>query len=340
MPELRKDPIINRWVIIASERAKRPVPTHSPREKKAIGFCPLCPGHEEKTAEQVYTDWAPNSDAQSKDWRLRVVLNKFPALVRAGDVEPRSDGLYEKMDGVGAHEVVVETPDHYASIADFDDRQAFSLVDAYSKRILALRQDPRFRYILIFKNHGAEAGASLDHPHSQIITLPIVPKRVLEEMEGVKANFKKRQQCIFCEIIANERSLGSRIVLENSDFIALEPFAARFPYETWILPKQHESRFEIMTDEQKQQLALLLRDTLFRVKNLLDDPPYNFMLHTSPYNETNEDMHYHWHLEITPKLTRVAGFEWGTGFYINPMPPETAAELLRGELAIPDPSNI
>lgn len=330
MPELRKDPIINRWVIVARERAKRPVPSHEPIPKKPIGFCPLCPGHEEKTPITVYTDWAQNSVSSENRWRLRVVLNKFPALVRDGMIQPPSNGLYETMDGIGAHEVVVETPDHYESLADFDDAQALRVVDAFCRRILALGQDPRFRYVLVFKNHGTEAGASLDHPHSQIIALPIVPKRVLEEMEGVNAYYKKHQRCIYCEIIHQEQRDGSRIVQENSNFIAIEPFAARFPYETWILPKQHETHFEVLDGDRRKQLAVLFRDVLRRIRNLLDDPPYNFMLHTAPCNESGSPVNYHWHLEITPKLTRVAGFEWGTGFYINPMPPETAAELLRG----------
>lgn len=331
MPELRRDPIINRWVIIARERARRPITAPSEAPKKPSGFCPLCPGNEEKTSIPVYTDWIPGLNGESTHWRLRVVLNKFPALVHEGVLEPENNGLYERMDGVGAHEVVIETPDHSVSLADFDNRQAFSLLDAYQKRMDELGRDSRFRYILVFKNHGTDAGASLDHPHSQIIALPIVPKRVLEEMRGADAYFQKNQRCVFCDIVRFERDARSRVVLENADFIAIEPFAARFPYETWILPKRHETHFESLDRGRLEGLAVLFRDTMQRIKNLLNDPPYNFMLHTSPCNDSDSLLSYHWHLEITPKLTRVAGFEWGTGFFINPMPPEMAAELLRGE---------
>ncbi len=329
MPELRKDPIIDRWVIIAKERAKRPITSTVPPPKKAVGFCPLCPGNEEKTAVPVYTDWSPQSNFTETTWRLRVVQNKFPALVNEGVLQPQSEGFYEWMDGVGAHEVIVETPDHYATWADFDDTQAACVLDGYRQRILALNRDLRFRYILVFKNHGADAGASLDHPHSQIIALPIVPKRVLEEMRGADAYFRKHGNCIFCEIIQQEMQNRCRLVMENSDFLAIEPFAARFPYETWILPKHHEAHFETLDRERLQRLAVLFRDVLERIKTRLNDPPYNFMLHTSPIHPPEELLGYHWHLEITPKLTRVAGFEWGTGFFINPMPPELAAEILR-----------
>lgn len=331
MSELRKDPIINRWVIIASERAKRPLTFPASREKKSGGFCPLCPGNEEKTPAPIYTDWIENSSGESKRWRLRVVMNKFPALERDGVLTHQTGGFYEMMAGVGAHEVVVETPRHHESIADFDDEQAESLIHAYRERILVLRRDPRFQYVLIFKNHGFEAGASLEHPHSQIIALPIVPKRVHEEMMGAEDYYAEYRKCVYCEMIQHEINEGRRIVLENSDFIALAPFAARFPYETWILPKRHETHFEDLDGERQVKLAVILRDVLNRMKNVLNDPPYNFMLHTSPCHESDAPLHYHWHLEITPKLTRVAGFEWGTGFFINPMPPEIAAELLRGE---------
>jgi UDPglucose--hexose-1-phosphate uridylyltransferase len=327
MPELRKDPVIDRWVIIAQERAKRPI-DHLPASNfDSKGFCPLCPGHEEKTTHPVYTILRKSETGSKKDWRLRVVLNKFPALVNDGNPSAQNEGIYEIMDGIGAHEVVVETPDHHVSMADYDDEQMRSVIIAYRERILTLSKDSRFRYILIFKNYGMEAGASLSHPHSQIIALPIVPKRVSEEMKGVHAYKQKNNSCVYCEMIQQERATQKRIVLENDDFIAIEPFAARFPFETWILPKQHETNFEFICGSAIDNLTTLLRDVLWRIKQVLHDPPYNFMLHTSPQNDPGK-IDYHWHLEITPKLTKVAGFEWGTGFYINPMPPETAADLL------------
>lgn len=327
MPELRRDPIMNRWVIIASERAKRPSDFRRSKQTNLISFCPFCPGNEEKTPQEIYRFPV---DAPESDWKIRVVPNKFPALILDGELQRSHDGVYEKMDGLGAHEVVIETPLHNIDFADYDNRHVLSILTIYRDRMLQLGQDPRFQYVLIFKNKGTEAGASLDHPHTQIIALPIVPKRVQEEMTGCKGYYRIRKSCLFCKILEKERQDSSRIVFENDEFISFEPFAARFPFETWILPKVHQAHFFEITDSQVKSLAEALRHTLCQLKLVLEDPPYNFMLHTSPRKIlSNKLPYYHWHLEITPKMTQVAGFEWGTGFYINPVPPEQAAQYLR-----------
>jgi UDPglucose--hexose-1-phosphate uridylyltransferase len=232
------------------------------------------------------------------------------------------------MNGIGAHEVVIETPRHEETLATLPLKNVEKVLLAYRERIIDLRRDRRLRYVLVFKNHGVSAGASLEHSHSQIIALPIVPKRVVEEIEGAKNYFNYKDRCVFCDIIRQELQRGHRVITENKSFLSIAPFASRFPFETWVLPKTHQSSFEHMDFPQYEQAAQILSDTLRRMNHVLTDPPYNLVIHTSSFPEVDGE-HYHWHFEIMPKLTKVAGFEWGTGFYINPTPPEEAAEYMR-----------
>ncbi|MFH1743190.1 MAG: galactose-1-phosphate uridylyltransferase [bacterium] len=330
MPEFRKDPIIGRWVIVASERAKRP--TDFVRQPKAArtGMCPFCPGNEDKTPKEVMAYRDSSKSPNSKGWWLRVVPNKFPALRVEDELTRSGDGMYDLMQGTGAHEVIIESPDHEGSFATYDQRQVEEILWAYRDRMLELKKDQRLQYMLLFKNHGREAGASLDHPHSQLIAMPIVPKRVKEEMDGAEMYYTFKERCVFCDIIRQDLVSGDRVVEENDEFVACTPFASRFPFEMWILPKRHQTQFDRIHKHQVVLLAQLMRVVLGKVRRILDDPPYNFMLHTAPVTE-GELPHYHWHIEVIPKLTQVAGFEWGTGFYINPTPPEEAAYFLREE---------
>ncbi len=328
MPELRRDPIIGRWVIIATERGKRPVDFSSPEPSKAGGFCPFCTGNEDKTPAEVLAYRPAETAPNSEGWRIRVVPNKFPALMVEGDLGRVGEGMYDRMSGVGAHEVIIETPDHEATWSTMSQANLEEVLWAFKERIEDLKQDARFKYILTFKNHGDAAGASLEHPHTQMIALPIIPKRVAEEMEGSRAHFANKERCIFCDIIHQEQMSKSRIITENKNFIAFTPFASRFPFETWVLPKMHISHYEDSEKVGFDYLASILRDTMRRLDTVLSDPPYNLIIHTSPVTAFNLE-YYHWHIEIIPKLTKVAGFEWGTGFYINPTPPEEAAEYLR-----------
>ncbi|MEE9305771.1 MAG: galactose-1-phosphate uridylyltransferase [bacterium] len=328
MSELRRDPIIGRWVIIATERGKRPVDFSSPEPPKERGFCPFCAGNEDKTPAEVLAYRPAETAPNSEGWRIRVVPNKFPALMVEGDLGRVGEGMYDRMSGIGAHEVIIETPDHEATWSTMSQANLEEVLWAFKERIEDLKQDARFKYILTFKNHGDAAGASLEHPHTQMIALPIIPKRVAEEMEGSRAHFANKERCIFCDIIHQEQMSKSRIITENKNFIAFTPFASRFPFETWVLPKMHISHYEDSEKVGFDYLASLLRDTMRRLDTVLSDPPYNLIIHTSPVTAFNLE-YYHWHIEIIPKLTKVAGFEWGTGFYINPTPPEEAAEYLR-----------
>jgi UDPglucose--hexose-1-phosphate uridylyltransferase len=328
MPELRKDPVVGRWVIISTERGKRPTDWATEETSKGVGFCPFCPGNEDKTPPEVLVHRPGNDGHDVPGWTVRVVPNKFPALQVEGDLNRRGEGIYDMMNGIGAHEVVIETPDHSSSLADLDVEHIQRILWFFRERMLDLKRDTRFKYILIFKNHGLAAGASLEHTHSQLIATPIVPKRVTEEIEGSTRYYNYKERCIFCDIVRQESQAGKRIVVSTDFFISHAPYASRFPFECWILPVHHYSHYESMPDVEYHHLATVLKETLQRINRTLGNPPYNFIIHTSPIQEQSF-FEYHWHMEIMPKLTRVAGFEWGSGFYINPIPPEISAEHLR-----------
>jgi UDPglucose--hexose-1-phosphate uridylyltransferase len=261
-------------------------------------------------------------------WWVRVVPNKFPAVKIEGGQEVVHQGSYKIMDSLGAHEVVVETPDHVCNLEKQSEKQIEEILWAWRERSLDLRRDKRFKYIQIFKNYGRTGGASLEHAHSQIIAMPIVPAEVRAELEGFYKYAQATGRCLFCDLVAREKSERARLVVQGRNFLALAPFASRFPFELRIAPVEHQYDFASISVEQVQELAWVLRDCLGKLFFMLGDPPYNIVLHTSPVNNL-EVRQYHWHLEILPRLTIIAGFELGTGCYINPVPPELAAQYLR-----------
>lgn len=328
MPELRKDPITGRWVIIATDRPRRP--TDFVREQatpRGVRACPFCPGSEQRTPSEVLA-YRNGGAANSPGWTLRVIPNKFPALRVEGAMERQGEGLYDKMSGVGAHEVIIETPDHMSTLSDLPEKRLEDVFWAFRDRILDLKKDRRLRYIILFKNHGEGAGSTLEHSHSQLIALPVVPKRVQEEMTGAGRYYEFKERCIYCDIARQELESGTRVVLDTDHFVAVAPYAPRFPFETWIVPRAHRSHFEDTEAGAVQNLAWVFRALLRKVDRVLERPPYNMVIHTSPVQE-GPNASYHWHIELIPKLTKVAGFEWGTGFYLNPTPPEEAAKFLR-----------
>lgn len=328
MPELRKDPILNRWVIISPDRGKRPHDFPAPTKKLKNEACPFCHGNEKSTPPETLAFRPDNSQPNTPGWTLRVVANKYPALRIEGEMDPVNDGLYERMNGQGAHEVIIESPDHHAELDLLPVRKIEDMLRAFKLRILDLKKDTRLQYILIFKNHGEAAGATLEHTHCQLIALPIVPELVEDEIAGAKRHFSLHQRCVFCDIIAKEKKTALRVIHQNERFIALCPYASRFPFEMWLLPQFHADRFEDCDVQDISLLAQLLKESLMKMQTALGRPAYNFVLHTAPMNGDN-GQHYHWHLEIMPKLTKMAGFEQGTGFHINPVLPEAAAETLR-----------
>jgi len=329
VPDLRKDPIVGRWVIIATERAKRPQ-AFVKSEAAPIGkpaYDPFLEGNEEATPSEILAYRAPNSQPNKPGWRVRVVPNKFPALQVEGSLNKRGDGIYDLMNGIGAHEVIIECPHFETNIARLPVEAIREVLWVYRDRLVDLKRDHRLVQGMIFKNKGALAGATIDHTHSQLIVTPVVPINVWEEMTGALEFFNYRGRCIYCDLIQQELATGSRVVLDTPGFVVVCPFASRFPFETWILPKQHSSHYENVQRQGIEELGVVLKTVLCKLEAALDDPPYNYILHTAPFN-TQELGHYHWHIEIIPRLTRVAGFEWGSGFYINPVLPEQAAAFL------------
>jgi UDPglucose--hexose-1-phosphate uridylyltransferase len=337
MPELRRDPIVGRWVIIATERARRP-DQYTVRGQDIVSEkpCPFCEGKEAQTPAEIYAVREKNTNPNSPGWELRVVPSLTPFLRIEGDLDRRGKGLYDIMNGIGAHEIVIETNQHIVNIADLNDDQIARVFTAYIDRIQDLEKDPRFKYCLVFKNYGWSAGAgNIRHSRSQIIATPVNPKRVKEELVGARQYYENHERCIFCDLIRQEIQQKDRLIIDSEGFIAVVPFASRFPFEIWILPKKHSCDFISLSMDERKGLARILKQVLLKLKVGLEDPPYNYIIHTAPFHRQKpgywktigED--YHWHLEITPRLTKVAGFEWGTGFYICPVTPEDAAKFLR-----------
>ena len=326
MAELRKDPITGQWVILSPERAGRPTDFADepagrfPRSAE----CPFCPGHEAMTPPEVF---AVPMRGKGKGWQIRVVPNKFPAVEPTGAVGPHGEGLFERLDGVGIHEVIIENPDHGATLATLPEPAVEEVLRAYQSRFRAIEKDGRFPYVVIFKNHGPEAGATLEHGHSQLVALPVKPARLRSEVEGAHAYFSRWKRCVYCDMIREEDG-GARFVTGNDDFIVVAPFASRFSWEVWVLPRQHRARFAETSEPELSSLARILKATLASVDQALDSPPYNLIVQSAPFGD-GSDEHYHWHLEIAPRLTKLAGFEWATGTYINPVSPEEAARKLR-----------
>ena len=328
MPELRREPVSGRWVIVATERAARPTDFETNPQIIKSGFCPFCEGNEDKTPPEIlaYRDSGtmPNSDG----WRVRVVPNKFPALQAEGEYLKSEEGIYDMMNGIGAHEVIIESPRHIQSLTSLDNGNVEEVLLCYRERLVDLKSDKRFVYGLLFKNVGFSAGASLEHTHSQLIVTPIVPPLVANEIAIAKTFYQHSKRCLFCNMIQQEIETDKRVVISTDNFVAFAPFASRFPFEIWILPKKHESNFENLQGFEAEELAHILKSVLAKLEATLDFPPYNYIIHNAPFNVT-ESEYFHWHIEIIPRLTNIAGFEWGTGFYINPTSPEEAAEMLR-----------
>lgn len=337
MPELRKDPIIGRWVIISTERAKRPDQFSGQAQQPVTEKpCPFCEGAEANTPPEIYSLRQGNTRANSPGWELRVVPSVSPFLRIEGAIERRGKGMYDLMNGIGAHEIIIETNRHIANIADLPAEQITKIINCYIDRISDLEKDSRFKYVMLFKNYGLVAGGgSLRHSRSQLIATPVNPKRVKEELVGARQYYEYRERCIFCDVIKQELESKERLILDIDGFIAVAPFASRVPFEIWILPKKHACDFTSLDIASRASLANILKIALSKLKKGLNDPPYNYVLHTAPFKRQKTgywksiDHDYHWHIEIMPRLTRVAGFEWGTGFYICPLSPEDAARFLR-----------
>jgi UDPglucose--hexose-1-phosphate uridylyltransferase len=338
MPELRYDPLEHRWVIIATERAARPSDLAEKSKFNHVKVCPFCEGHETSTPPEIWAYRDPKTSPNSPGWKVRVVSNKYPALKIEAEGKRIGVGYYDMIEGAGAHEVIIETPEHDLTLPDLPAVHVKWVLLAYRERIKDLYKDPRFRYALVFKNHGQRAGASLAHPHSQLITTPIVPRNVFMKLDAARNHYEDKERCLICDLIQQEISTESRIIAQENGFVAIAPYASRFPFEVFIAPVEHNHNYAEISDDQLETFSHFFKDILWRIKKVLNDPPYNFVLNTSPNTEARPKRpdqwatlkyDYHWHIDIIPRVVRIAGFEWGSGFYINPSVPEDAAKFLR-----------
>ncbi len=328
MPELRKDMITGGLVIIATERSKRPqdfLPGKEP--PKGSGGCVFCYGNETRTPPEVFAVRPGGGPPDSPGWTIRAFPNKFPAVSADGNPGPVSQGDEKVFNAVGLHEVVVDTPDHFETFGKLADNRAELVMEAIASRYRHLTGDPRVKYIQVFKNSGAAAGASLEHSHWQIITVPMVPESAARELNETRKFWLANGECPYCRLISDEIRDGSRIIDTNGDFIVLTPFASRFPYEIWIVPAKHEPCFEKTGTDKIKSLGRIVRSSIRKLERTLTNPPYNMVISSCPPGA--ECSSYHWHIKILPRITTIAGFELGSGIHINPVSPEAAAELLR-----------
>ncbi len=331
--ELRKDPLLGRWVAVVNP-PKTPAEYVLPHHEAVEENCILCAGREKETPTEIMTVPRTGSDGKGR-WWTRVIPNFVPIFHIEGELGRSGEGMYDRMNSVGANEIIIESPDHKVRPEDMGTEQMARVLFTYRERMADLEKDPRLRYTLIFKNSGKEAGDEYFHPVSHLASTPVIPKRVKEELEGAKEYFAYKERCIFCDICRQELNVGRRVILETKGFVAFCPYASKFPFESWIVPKRHSCLFQEINADEVSDLAAVLSSVLKKLRALFHGVAFNYFIHSAPnriprknhWHTLGED--YHWHLEIMPRLLRTSGFEWGSGFYVLPTSPEHAAKYLR-----------
>jgi UDPglucose--hexose-1-phosphate uridylyltransferase len=326
MSEIRKDPVTNRWVITLDDRNFKPgsgygIEKDLPERDNA---CPFCPGNEDKTGKVIYSVKNPDDS-----WNIRVIPNNNPYLKVETQLKNKGVGIFDIMTGTGANEVIIESPRHDLDLDRLEIGHITSIIRTYKDRILDLKNDTRLEYMLIFKNRGSRAGENIHHLHSQLMALPVVPASITDEMDSSLKYFSFKKRCVYCDILENELMLKERLIKETEHFILAAPFASQTPFEMWVLPRRHSAHFHAITEQESRDLAYILKDAVTRLSRALNNPSYNYMIHSAPVKQGELD-HYHWHIEILPRVKPIAGFEWGSGFFINPTLPEDSASYLRG----------
>lgn len=327
MSELRQDPVTGRWVIIAPDRAQRPQEFQAPTERLG-GDCPFCEGHERETPPEIIAQRRSDSPANAAGWRVRVVPNKFPAMTPAGSPDLRGGPLDRHADCYGVHELIIESPRHVTLTTQLDAAAVADVLLTYRDRLRVLADDPRLAFAQVFKNVGAAAGASIAHLHSQIMATSVVPADVQAELDLGRSYFARHNRCVMCDLIEREREHSQRLVAESENFTAFAPFASRSAYECWIVPRRHASDFGRMTEDQAREIAPLLLGILQVVEHELPLAAYNLLVRTAPLRQPSLG-HFHYRLEIVPRLASWAGFELGTGVFVNAVAPEEAAKKLQ-----------
>jgi UDPglucose--hexose-1-phosphate uridylyltransferase len=336
-PEFRRDPVCGRWAVVAPERSRRPInlqgaaPRHRTDGERRP--CPFCPGQEHDTPSEVLAYRDPGTPADGPGWHLRVVPNRFPAVrPDVGEVACAVEGMvFVTTPGLGRAEVVVECPEHLSDPTKLPDGRFADVFRAYRDRLVMLAEDPRLAHAAVFKNVGAEAGASLGHTHSQIVATPVVPDAVEAELAGGNEFYARTRRCVFCDLAARELAAGDRVIAQSENFLAVAAFAPRFAYEFWVLPLAHAARYETLSGAAALDLAVLMKRVLTALDRAQAEPAYNWFLHAAPLRSP-ELPHYHWHIEVLPRTARPAGLEWGFGCTITTVPPEQAAAELRAAL--------
>ncbi|MBI5467921.1 MAG: galactose-1-phosphate uridylyltransferase [Deltaproteobacteria bacterium] len=326
MSELRLNLVTREWVIIASERAKRPMDFMNARPERPqsppfLSSCPFCPGNELRTPPEQFR--LPADGA----WKIRVVSNKYPALTD-GERKRMTDGFRRAVTGVGVHEIIIENPVHNMTISSMDQRDIEEILRTYRRRFIAAHMDPRVEHVIIFKNHGEGAGTSLLHPHTQLIGTPVVPVQFRERVQSAMHFFDDTGDCLLCSILKKEMDEGVRVVNDTEHFLTFIPYAALSPFHTWIFPKRHSAAFSSITEDEITDLAFHLKTILSKFYYGLEDPDFNYVIKSSrPEDADNE--YCHWYLSIVPRLSKAAGFELGSGMFINTSIPEKSAEFIR-----------
>lgn len=333
MPELRYNIATREWVIIATDRAKRPEDfagkATPPLKDDSAANCPFCSGRESKTPAETFAIRPNGSQANTPGWKVRAMPNAFPALKPEGSVtRQKIDGTFLRMDGFGIHEVIIETPEHEQVMATMAIAQVEDVFAAYLERFTTLAKDSRFESIVLFKNHGRNAGTSLHHPHSQVVAMPVTPKRIRDNIEIAMGHFDQYGTCIYCDMIKSEIAAKERLVLQTDEYIAFVPYASRLPFETWVLPKIHQANYDEVGPEGNRALARVIKTILEKFYRSLSNPDFNYAIYSSPCREHGLE-YYHWSLKIFPRITGLAGFEIGSGMSINVVVPEAAAKYLR-----------
>lgn len=332
MSVIRQDPTTKEWVILATERGRRPHEfSGGDRARSTMAQdpdCPFCRGNEAMTPAPTLTFETPDGTG----WTTRVIPNKFAALRLAGEPRRTEHGrLFREMAGVGVHEVIIETPVHNLPMPLMEEAELERILHAYQARYRALREDPRLKYVIIFRNHGETAGTSLVHPHSQLVATPIAPSLIRRKYDVAISHFDDTGRCLYCDVAEEERVAKQRMLIETNEFVVFHPFASRVPYETWILPTRHQPSFGQAAPEELAALSRVLRRVLRSLFDALGNPDFNLIVHSAP-TEDETKAYYLWHIQVLPRLSAIAGFELGSGIYITTMSPEETAAFMRSHL--------
>jgi UDPglucose--hexose-1-phosphate uridylyltransferase len=340
MHELRKDPLLGKWVAVLKD-SKEPehylqYPLGRRDAAEESTGCMFCSGREPETPPEIFALRQPGSPPDSSGWHTRVVPKSNPLFQIEGDLGRKGIGMYDKMNSIGANEIIIESPQHNVPVELMGPAQMKLVLATYRHRIAELEKDPRFRYLLIFKDHGKSAGEVYHHPHAQVVATPVIPKGIKEELDGAKDYFFYKERCIFCDMIDEELQNGRRIIMETGHFVAFTPFASITPFEFWIMPKKHNCAFQDSDDEEMEDLSFVLTTALKKMNWILKDPPYHYVLHTAPNRVPRKDHwhtlgeDFHWHIEIMPELLSRSGFELSSEMFVLTTSPEDAADYLRG----------